>query len=265
MEKSNYLVAHYVKAGLNLAKIEQQCRELTLYRRERNVLIYKLSETQYMGVYSFGVLVTYNVMDRKERSRYVRMVAKGGELEEALTVENALTDDCDVIINGELADAVEFNQIRLREFNLEKLIIIFHILAQSVAIDFLERRVEEYLGKFDKLNLSLSRHGKVDASAKEVMKTIGSAGSMMNFVIGKLSLLDKPDTVWDDKEAESLFLNMRKMYELDDRFEALRFKLSFIQDSSGRILDILDTKRGQFLELTVIFLILFEIIMAFIK
>lgn len=264
MDKTHSCAAHYIKPGLNLAKIEEACHELTLYRRERNCLIYKLSETQFLAVYSFGVLVTFDVRDKKSRAHYIKLVSKGGEVDDVISVENALTDDYDLVVDADQPDTVEFNQVRLREFNLEKIFIVMHVLAQSVAIDFLERQVDEHLQKFEKMNLSLSRHGRVDVSAREVMKAIGASGSMMNFVIGKLSLLDKPDIAWDDREAESLFMNMRKMYELADRFEALQFKLNFIQESSGTLLEILQHKKANFLEWIIIALFVFEIVYAFV-
>lgn len=265
MANKHQVIAHYVKQGLNLARVEQQCRELNLYRKERNTLVYRLSETQYLAVYSFGAMVTYDVRDHKDRVRYMKMILRGGDGDGAITVENALTDDYDVIIGEDQADAVEFDQVRLRGFSLEKLLIIFHVLAQSVAIDFLERQVEESLVKFDKMNVALSHRGRVEAAPKEIMKTIGASGSTMNFVIGKLSLLDKPETTWDDKEVESLFHGLRKMYELDERFKALGFKLSFIQDNSARMMGILDTRRAAILEWIIILLIAFEIVMALVE
>jgi uncharacterized Rmd1/YagE family protein len=264
MEKIHSCSAHYIKVGLNLAKIEVACHELTLYRRERNCLIYKLSETQFLAVYSFGVLVTFDVHDKKNNAHYIRLVSRGGEVDDAISVENALTDNYDLLIDPDQPDTVEFNQVRLHEFNLEKVFIVMHVLAQSVAIDFMERQVEEHLQKFEKMNLSLSRRGRVEVPASEVMKVIGASGSMMNFVIGKLSLLDKPDIAWDDREAESLFMNMRKMYELADRFEALQFKFTFIQESSGRLLDILQHKHANFLEWIIILLFVLDIFVAFL-
>ena len=262
MANKHQVIAHYVKQGLNLARVEQQCRELNLHRKERNALVYRLSETQYLAVYSFGVLVTYDVREDKDRARYVKMVL--GE-SEAVTAEKAPTDDYDVIVGEDVADAVEFNQVRLREFSLEKLLIVCHVLAQSVAIDFLEREVEDNLAKFEKMNAALSRRGRVEAAPKEIMRTIGASGSMMHFVIGKLSLLDKPDNTWEDKEIETLFHSLRKTYELDDRFESLRFKLSFIQDNSARMMGILDTRRAAILEWIIILLIAFEIVMALVE
>ena len=141
MNTSHSCAAHYIKPGLNLAKIEAACHELALYRRERNCLIYKLSETQFLAVYSFGVLVTFDVRDKKSRAHYIKLVSKGGEVDDTISVENALTDDYDLLIDEEQPDTVEFNQVRLHDFNLEKVFIVMHVLAQSVAIDFLERRL----------------------------------------------------------------------------------------------------------------------------
>jgi uncharacterized Rmd1/YagE family protein len=264
MDNRHQLVAQYVKPGLNLAEIERSCHNLTLFRRERNSLLYKLSETQYLAVYSFGAMVTVDVCG-DDLAHYVGLVASGGETDDVITVNNAVSDDYELIVDPDQPETVEFSQVRIRAFDVEKLLIIFRVLAQSVAIDFLERQVGEHLQKFERMNLSLSTHGRVMVKPKEVMKAVGSSGAMMNFIIGKLSLLDKPDMTWEDKEAETLFHGLRRMYELDDRFEALRFKISFVQESSGRILDILDARHASFLEWIIIGLFVLDIAILFIE
>jgi uncharacterized Rmd1/YagE family protein len=265
MENRHSCSAYYLGPSLNLAKIEQSCREFTLYRRERNSLIYKLSEEQFVSVHSFGVVVTFDV-SKDDRTRYLDRIAAclHEEGEATLKTESALSDDCDIVIDETQADAVEFSQIRLHALDLEKVFIIMSVLAQSVAIDSLERQVEEHLQKFEKLNVSLTRQGRVAAPAREVMMAIGSSSSMMSLVIGKLSLLDKPDVAWEDREAEALFINLRKMYELGERFEAIKFKLDFIRESSGNLLNMLQNRHANLLEWIIILLFVYEIAMAFI-
>ena len=265
MEHRYSLSAHYIKHSLNLAKVEQRLAGTTLWRKERNLLVYKVSETQYFCVYSFGVVTVFGLDDKKEVSKYLKLVSRLGEEEPGVTMIGLPTEDYPVIIDPDQSESVEFNTVRLKHLSIEKLLLISHVVAQSVAIDFLEQQVEESLQRFEKIHLNLAKKGLLIATASDVMKTIGMSGNIVNFIVGQLSLLDKPDIAWEDKEAETLFINLRKMFELEDRFTTIRFKLTFIQDSSELMLDMLQHRRAQMLEITVVVLILFEIIMALVK
>lgn len=265
METRYSLSAHYIKHSLNLAKVEQKNTGLVLWRKERNQLVYKQSETQYVCVYSFGVVTIFGIDDKKERDKLLRVFAKGGEDEPGVALAGLPTEDYPVVIDPEAPESVEFNVVRLRQLSIDKLLLVFHVIAQSVAIDFLEQQVEDTLQRFEKIHLNLAKKGLLIATSREVMKTIGTSGNIVNFIVGQLSLLDKPDIAWEDKEAEALFINMRKMFELEDRFSTIRFKLTFIQDSSELMLDSLNHRRAELLEFTIIGLIIFEIVMAFVR
>lgn len=265
METRYSLSAHYIKHSLNLAKVEQKNTDLVLWRKERNMLVYKQSETQFICVYSFGVVTVFGIDDKKEREKLLRRFAKGGEEEPGVALAGLPTEEYPIIIDRDAPESVEFNAVRLKHLTIEKLLLVFHVIAQSVAFDFLEGQVEETLQRFEKIHLNLARKGLLTATSREVMKTIGMSGNIVNFIVGQLSLLDKPDIAWEDKDAEALFINLRKMFELEDRFSTIRFKLTFIQDSSELMLDSLNHRRSELLELTIILLIVFEIVMALLE
>lgn len=262
MEHQYSLTAHYIKHSLNLAKCQAKNPDLTLWRKERNLLVYKISETQYLCVYSFGVVTMFGVDDRKEKDRLLKRFARLGEEEPGVAMDGLPTEEYPVVIDPSVPESAEFNVLRLKHLSIDKLLLVFHVIAQSVAIDFLEQQVEETLQRFEKIHMNLAKKGLLIATARDVMKTIGTSGNIVNFIVGQLSLLDKPDIAWEDKDAEVLFINLRKMFELEDRFSTIRFKLTFIQDSSELMLDTLQHRRAEFLELTIIGLIVFEIVMA---
>ncbi len=265
MRQEYAISAHYVKNSLNLAKIAQRSTDLQLYRKERNALIYRLSETQYVAAYAFGVVLFFGKIDRKEMGRQIRFFSRSGEEEVGIILAETPSEEYLVIIEPETPESVEFDDVRLKSLNIDRLLLVFHTVAQSVAIDFLDRQVEDAMQRFERIHFNLSKRGSLVATTKEVLQTIGMRGNIVNLVVGQLSLLDKPDIAWEDKEAETLIINLRKNFELDDRFNSLKFKLEFIEDSSELILDILQHRRANLLEITVVLLILFEIIMAFVR
>jgi len=259
--------SYYIKNSLNLAKIEQKNADLPLFttvRKERNLLVYQSGENQFVCVYAFGVVTVCGIEDKKEIAKLLKRFAYGEELEEGKDPKTP-PEDYAIVVDPELAESVEFDHVRLKQFTLEKLLLLSHVMAQSVAIDFVERRIADTQQVLERLHGLLEEHGRLIATnTRSILKTVGMSGNMVHFMVTRLSLLDKPDITWEDKDAESLFLNLRKMFELDDRFEALRFKLEFIKDSSVTLIDILSTKRAHTLEIIIIVLIVIEIIFALI-
>jgi len=261
------IYAHYLKNSLNLAQIEQSSPVLALFplaRKERNLLVFQAGENQFLCVYAFGVVTVCGVEDRARIGELLKLLSYGEELEQGKD-PNTPPEDYLIAIDPTQAESVEFDHVRLKTLTLEKFLLLSHVMAQSVAIDFVERRIADTQQALENIHSSLAKHGKlVGTNTRSILKTVGMSGNMVHFMVTRLSLLDKPDITWEDKDAETLFLNLRKMFELDDRFEALRFKLDFIKDSSETLIDIISTRRAQVLEVIIIVLIAIEIIFALI-
>ena len=257
--------AYYIRNSLDLAKIEQKNVDLpllSLVRKERNLLVYQSGSDHYVCVYAFGVVTFCCIEDKKEIAKLLKRFAYGEEIEEGKDPKIA-PEDFAIVIDPDLPESVEFDRVQLKQLNLEKFLLISHVMAQSVAIDFVEGRIAETQLALERIHLSLEEHGKLVATnTKSILKTVGMSGKMVHFMVTRLALLDKPDIAWEDKDAESLFLKLRSMFELDDRFQALRFKLHFIKDSSEMLMDIISTKRMEFMNVIIIVLIAISIFFA---
>ncbi len=259
------IFAHYIKNSLDLAKIEQKNLDLpllSLVRKERNLLVYHSGENQYVCVYAFGVVTVCGIEDKKEIAKLLRRFAYGEGLEEGKDPKLP-PEDYVIVIDPDQPEGVEFDQVQLKQFTLEKLLLVSHVVAQSAAIDFVERRIADTQQALERLHGLLEEHGRLIATnTRSILKTVGMSGNMVHFMVTRLSLLDKPDITWEDLEAEALFCKLRSMFELDDRFEALRFKLEFIKDSSETLINVISTKRAEFMEAVIIVLIAVEIMLA---
>ncbi|MFC1638683.1 RMD1 family protein [Patescibacteria group bacterium] len=248
------LTAHYVRNALNLAKIERKNRGTSLLRRERSLLLFGLSESKFVGVFSFGVVAVLGAESDDETERLVRdFGGDGGD-------EPVEPEEYQVIVDADAPETVDFESIRLKDLDEEKVMLSFWAAAQSVVIDYHETRVDASLSAFEPVHRSLAERGKLVMTSRQAMRTIGLGGSTVNTIIGKLSLLDKPDITWEEEDAERLHAALRKQFELDDRFSILRDKIDFLQESSRIVLDVLDARKSAWLELTIIALIAMEFI-----
>ncbi len=262
MEKTVIFRAYQVSRNLDLARAQANNPGLVLFRKERNVRVFKINDNEFFAVYSFGAVV---FMDIANEERIVRLINSVLPEEENHTFDfsKVLFEETPVYVGSD-ADVVENDDIKVISLVPDKLMIILNAFATSVSIDYLENQAEESLREYSQVNLSLAKYGHVSMRNKRIMKMIGSAGSMMHFIIGNISLLDKPDVTWENREAEILFMNLRKMFELDERFKTLRYKLDFIRDNSVTMLEAIQSKRAEWLEWIIIALFVLEIVMAFV-
>ncbi len=254
------MTSHAIKA-LTLAKFiplaeAEKKIELAVTQKKRNSLLYTLGENQHLIIYSFGVAVIFGV-DEKESGRILRRISKLAKE----PVTHPVTEIYEIQEDPNELENVEFNFVRVKKLDTARLLLIAEILAQSVAIEDIEDQVDDILDRFGRLNEALRRRGHLRVGTKEIMKIIGTNSYILQFVISKLAVLDKPDITWEEKDLESLFNALRKMFELEDRFRNLEFKLNYIQGNSELVLDVLQNKRAGRLELVIIALIVIEILL----
>jgi len=256
MAQNRLISAYYVAKSLPLPLIEKR-NELSLMTKRRNALIFGHPEGQMMIVFSFGVVVLLGY-EAKHAKKVLKHVAKYG----AEPVENYKVEEYAIVIDPSQKIAVDFDSVTLDELDGNLVYVVAEVLAQSVAIEYVEEKVVGIVSRFEQVTAGLERGGKIRMRDAEVLKTIGAGRSITQYVIAQLSLLDKPDGTWEDRDVETTFIAMRKMFELEDRFKALEFRLDFIQDTSELVLDLLQDRRAVKMELAIIYLFVIDIVLV---
>lgn len=135
-------------------------------------------------------------------------------------------------------------------------------VAQSAAMEYYERIVDQMFADTDSFVQRLEKRGNISVFTAELHRFIGAAISTRSEVISVLHLLDKPDVVWDDPGAERIYRELQAQFDLVDRYQALELKLRSVQESLSLLTDIARDRRLVFLEASVIFLILVEIVVS---
>ena len=81
-------------------------------------------------------------------------------------------------------------------------------------------------------------------------------------MVSNLLLLDKPNILWDNAEAEELYNRLAFILELYDRHEIALSKLSQIKEDVMLVMDLINHKKSEFLEWIIIWLIAIEILFS---
>jgi required for meiotic nuclear division protein 1 len=153
--------------------------------------------------------------------------------------------------------------ILVREFSLERLLVVSDALAKSVVLGRDEKQVSNVFDTIEPFARELANFGKTSRNRTDLLKLMGNALLVQQRVSGRVAVGEKPDVLWDRPDLERLYARLQDEYELSERVEALNRKLAMIADTASTLADIIDTKRSLRLEVIVVILIAFEIVVTF--
>jgi required for meiotic nuclear division protein 1 len=213
-----------------------------------------------MWVFPFGAVVFRNVSasGREQELKRLHQARPGlttAVINEQFTVreQSGLTP--------KVADGV----LSVDHLTPERSSLIAITVAQSAAMEYYERIVEELFGKTDRLVERLEQEGTVRLNTRPLHRFIGAAVGTRNEVLSVLHLLDKPDETWDDPGIDRIYEGLRAEFDLTDRYQALELKLRSVQEALELVLDVARDRRLVLLELAVVGLILFEIVLSLVR
>ena len=107
--------------------------------------------------------------------------------------------------------------LTLDELTPARASVVALTVAQSAAMEYYERIVEEMFARTDQLVQRMEAHGTVSLRTRPLHKFIGAAISTRNEVLTILHLLDKPDEAWDDPGMNLIYDELRAEFDLVDR------------------------------------------------
>ncbi|HEX9472196.1 MAG TPA: RMD1 family protein [Bradyrhizobium sp.] len=153
--------------------------------------------------------------------------------------------------------------ILVREFSLERLLLVADALAKSVVLGRDEREVANVFDTIEPFARELATRGKTSRNRTDLLKLMGKALLVQHRLSGRVAVGEKPDVLWDRPDLERLYARLEDEYELSERAETLNRKLEVIAETATTLADIIDTQRSLRLEIIIVFLIAFEIVITF--
>jgi uncharacterized Rmd1/YagE family protein len=211
-------------------------------------------------IYPFGVVVFLDVPPSQRDAELTRLRQSRRVLTDAGAAEDILVQ-ADPGLKPEVAGGV----LTIDSLTPARASVVALTVAQSAAMDYYERVVDEMAARTDQIVQSLEARGTVSLRTRPLHRFIGTATGTRNEVINILHLLDKPDEAWDDPGMDRIYDELKAEFDLVDRYRSLEAKLSSVQDSLSLVLDVARDRRLVLLETTVVLLILFEIVLALLR
>ena len=243
----------YIGESIDLKRVQEGVKQYSYLNRE-DPLVVKLLKDQYAVLTKFGTVTFWNVPVRLRQQFLgeVRSYVKSKR-------EHYLYDEDTKVLVGGNVEKVTFEKVYSAHLNVEKIKIISYVLSQSVALERYEDDIEKNLSEFEMVVDNLKTKGKALFSEKKLLKQIGRVFSVKQTTVVHLALFDKPESIWESPDLETLYNRMSSEYDLKVRFDVLDKKIDYLSDISKMMMGFLAEKRNAFLETIIIVLIIFEI------
>ena len=217
------------------------------------------TEPRYVAIYRFGSVVFFN-LTTKESSRLLEQIKKHSVDPIATGFERR--EHFEVALQPQLETAtgkIAPDRAMVRELDMNTVGIVSNIMGQTVALDWHNDTVDELLAKFSSVNSSVERTGSFTSIERHTLfQVVARNNSLFIDMVGKLGIKDRSDTAWHLSQYEQLHEDMRKEFDLDERFRNVEFKLDLIQQNAKFFLEVLHAQKSNTLEWVIIVLISFE-------
>jgi uncharacterized Rmd1/YagE family protein len=211
---------------------------------------------RYFVVYNYGSVVFFN-MGRREREECLKLVRSF--CPKPLPVP--CTDDYRVMVRPGLEPwaLFEADHVVLKRLDLNNISVIGTVLAQTVALEHHELKVDNMIEIFSGLNKTTYETGEMDISKNKLFKLVAENNNTLTELVTRMRLLGRSDTAWQYAQYDKVWNGLRKDFELEDRFDHLDYKLNLIQTQVKFYLEILQNRKSDTLEWIIILLISMEI------
>jgi required for meiotic nuclear division protein 1 len=214
-----------------------------------------------MFLYNFGAITFLDVETQVQRTLIGDLESKLGH---SLS-HNIMSEEFCVVVSDSVKPKVEFNRVILDKLTLEREEVLALTLAQSAAMEYYERIAKEITTKVLKKIEKLGSRKIPTLIPAPLNKIIADAMGVRCEITEVLHLLDKPDLMWDDFVMEGLYSDLRKMFDLSERFLAIEHRLRLAFETLELLVSSVRDNRMFLAEVAIIGLFLADILISFVK
>ena len=142
---------------------------------------------------------------------------------------------------------------------------ISHGLAQSVKLRSFESSVHETIKETKHIPEELAKKGKIALRRREISQKMGQLFLKRSSVNLHFDLLDTPEFFWEQDQWEPLYRMSRYYLEIPTRIDVLNKRLNMLHELFEILGTELNHQHSSTLEWTIIWLIVIEVIISFVK
>jgi uncharacterized Rmd1/YagE family protein len=253
-----YKVVSYQAADfIDIKNIRQAINGDLLYK-DASELFYEMSSARYLYVFRYGVISFFNYKPDEISSFF-------GVLQPYC--RNFFTPDFNdelIVETNAIENKISHNKIEIKDNNPEVIRMIMLNVSQSVTLDYYSYQTEKLLEETNSYTQLLARKGRLIISGRKLKKFIGKTLLLKNRIAENLYIFDSPPETWENEQLDKLHNELKKNFDLQDRFRDVSEGLQIVKDNLELFKDILQYRTSLLLEWIVIILIAVEVINFFL-
>ena len=230
-------------------------------QRTHHQLWYPAAAGGMVFMFPSGAVVFQNVGQAGREAELLRLRRALPGLSDA----QVLSEEFSVREVPEARPDIQAGVLVLDQLGFERAGVVALSIAQSAAMEYYERIVDQMFTETDRLGERLEKAGTMPVFTRKLHRFIGAAIGTRSEVLSVLHLFDKPDAAWDDPGAEKIYEQLRAEFDLVDRHQALELKLRSVQEALELVTDIARDKRLVWLEISIVLLIVLEIVLSIFR
>jgi uncharacterized Rmd1/YagE family protein len=259
--KSHTIVAYAFAENFRMAQAQAELGASLSLMDPKDSVSREVPGGGWVYAYNFGVLAFWNVSPEARAREIEQFRGKRAEgLSDPAVIEDFIVEEDP----GERPRA-EFSRLILDKVTPQRAEVVALTVAQSAAMSYYEQLLERSHVKLAGMLAQLERKGHVGRWPARLHRFIAEAVMMRSDVVGVMHLLDRPDLIWEDKIMDGLYDDLRAVFDLKERYQALGHKLDYIQDAGEVLLDMARDSRLFLVEVSIVVLILAEILMSIFR
>jgi uncharacterized Rmd1/YagE family protein len=250
------IVSYQLADSIDLKNLRLVFKAQLVYG-DTDELFYNTGDVQYLSVFRYGVISLMN-NDQNETDSLLRFIAPfcRNRFTEPLSDEFAVE-------TGASEKKIGHNKVEITDAEPRVLRMIMLTLAQSVALDFYSQQAITLLEDTNYHTQVLEKKGRLSITGNNLKKYIGKTLLLKNRISQHLYIFDSPPETWEDERLDKLHSDLKRNFDLTDRFRGVSESLGIVKENLELFRDILQYRTGVFLEWIIIALIAVEVIHFF--
>lgn len=205
-------------------------------------------------LFRFGAVVFFGVLF-EDRTKFLE------EIKQHVSQPHDIVETEDVIIKTGKEDHVSFDSVELKNWDIDRLLVIADVLAKSQILVYHELQISAAFEKMEPVTHEMQTKGYPGKKrTRELLSNVATTLATQRSIAGQVEILDKPDFLWDKSpEITGLFIELEDEYELRERHSALKEKLELIYRTSEMMLDLMNSRHTLHVEWYIVILIIIDI------
>lgn len=225
-----------------------------LHYSDADELFFKTGFNEFIYIFKYGAVCFLNY-DSIRISEFLRLIAPYCKN----SFDQSLTEEFEIHTNAG-KNKIGFNSIEIVGADIEVIRLIMLTVSQSVALDYYEEQTNKLLEETNYHTQILEAKGSLNISGVSLKKYIGKSLVLKNRIAENLYIFDSPPETWDDENLNKIYNELKRTFDLQERFRDIQEGLSIVKDNLELFRDLLQYRNSYRLEIVVIILILVEVL-----